>query len=53
MTVTDELLANNERYAQVFHGPLPMAARPHSPVVACMDPRLHGHTDLGVQSGDG
>jgi carbonic anhydrase len=36
MTVTDELLANNARYAQDFTGPLPMPPARHLAVVACI-----------------
>ena len=52
MTVTDELLANNERYAQAFPGTLPMAASRHVAVVACMDRRLNVHAALGVKEGE-
>ena len=31
MSVTDELLANNERYAEAFNGPLPLPPRRTSP----------------------
>ncbi len=36
MTATDELLANNERYAASFAGPLPLPPSRHLAVVACM-----------------
>ena len=37
MTVTDQLLENNEKYAANFNGPLPLP-----PVQAHRGPRLHG-----------
>jgi len=40
MSVTDELLANNARYAETFSGPLPLPPSRHVAVVACMDARL-------------
>ena len=52
MTVVDELLANNERYAQSFPGLLPMAASRHVAVVACMDRRLNVYAALGVTEGE-
>ena len=52
MTVIDELLANNERYAQSFPGLLPMAASRHLAVVACMDRRLNVYAALGVTEGE-
>jgi carbonic anhydrase len=52
MTVTDELLANNERYAATFNGPLPLPPGKGVAVVACMDARLHVHALLGLAEGD-
>jgi carbonic anhydrase len=52
MTVTDELLANNERYAAAFAGPLPLPPAKGVAVVACMDARIHVHTILGLAEGD-
>lgn len=52
MTVIDELLANNDRYAQSFPGLLPMAASRHLAVVACMDRRLNVYAALGVTEGE-
>ena len=40
MSITDDLLANNERYAETFHGPLPLLPSAHLAVVACMDSRM-------------
>ncbi len=52
MSVTDELLANAERYAQAFdRGDLPIpSARPVA-VVACMDARLNPYGLLGLDKG--
>jgi carbonic anhydrase len=52
MTVTDELLANNEAYARDFTGPLPMPPAKHIAVVACMDARLDVYRALGLNEGD-
>ena len=52
MTVTDELLANNTRYAEVFTGPLPLPPSRHVAVVACMDARLNVYAILGLQDGE-
>jgi|SRR5579875_3710119 carbonic anhydrase len=52
MSVTDELLANNARYAQAFTGPLPLPPARHLAVVACMDARLNVFAILGLREGD-
>ena len=52
MSVTDELLANNAKYAESFSGPLPLPPAKHVAVVACMDARLDVHAILGLQEGD-
>ncbi|MFC5946965.1 beta-class carbonic anhydrase [Pseudonocardia lutea] len=52
MSVTDELLANNARYAEGFSGPLPLPPAKKVAVVACMDARLDVHRILGLQEGD-
>jgi carbonic anhydrase len=53
MSVTDELLRNNERYAQSFgKSGLPLPPAKHLAVVACMDARLDVHKILGLQDGD-
>jgi carbonic anhydrase len=52
MTVTDELLANNVRYAESFSGPLPLPPSKHVAVVACMDARLNVYALLGLQDGE-
>jgi carbonic anhydrase len=52
VSVTDELLANNAKYAESFSGPLPLPPAKHLAVVACMDARLNVHAILGLQEGD-
>ena len=52
MTATDELLANNERYAESFSGQLPLPPSRHLAVVACMDARLNVYGILGLQDGE-
>ena len=53
MSVTDELLANAERYAANFDkGDLPLPPAKHVAVVACMDARLNPYGLLGLSEGD-
>ena len=53
MSVTDELLQNNERYAAEFsRGALPLGPAKRLAVVACMDARLNVHKILGLDEGD-
>ena len=53
MSVTDELLANAERYAAGFDkGDLPLPPARHVAVVACMDARLNPYGLLGLAEGD-
>jgi carbonic anhydrase len=52
VSITDELLANNERYAEQFSGPLPLPPAKHIAVVACMDARLNVYAILGLNEGD-
>jgi len=52
LTATDEFLANNERYASTFKGPLPMPPSKHVAVVACMDARLDVYRILGLRGGE-
>ena len=53
MSVTDELVANNESYAAAFDkGDLPMPPGKKVAVVACMDARLDPNAALGLQEGD-
>ena len=53
MTVTDEALNNNARYAENFDkGDLPLPPGRKLAVVACMDARLDVHRILGLEEGD-
>ena len=53
MSVTDELVRNNEAYAGSFKkGNLPLPPAKHVAVLACMDARLDVHKILGLQEGD-
>ncbi|MFJ4830731.1 beta-class carbonic anhydrase [Streptomyces sp. NPDC088747] len=52
MSVTDELLANNARYAATFQGPLPLPPSRQVAVVACMDARLNVYGILGLGEGE-
>jgi carbonic anhydrase len=52
MTVTDELLANNAKYAEDFSGPLPLPPAKHIAIVACMDARLNVYGALGLNEGE-
>jgi len=52
MSATDEYLANNERYAETFAGPLPLPPSRHVAVVACMDARLNVYAILGLGEGE-
>ena len=52
MSVTDELLQNNARYAETFTGPLPLPPAKHVAVLACMDARIDVYRALGLQEGE-
>ena len=53
MSITDELLANNEKYAASFDkGDLPLPPGKKVAIVACMDARLNPYGALGLQEGD-
>ncbi|GAA3125281.1 beta-class carbonic anhydrase [Streptosporangium carneum] len=53
MSVTDELLANAERYAETFDkGDLPLPPARGVAVLACMDARLNPYGLLGLTEGD-
>lgn len=53
MSVTDQLLANNEAYAASFDkGKLPMPPGNKVAVVACMDARLNVYAILGLSEGE-
>jgi carbonic anhydrase len=52
VSVTDELLANNARYAESFSGPLPLPPARQVAVLACMDARIDVYRVLGLAEGD-
>ena len=52
MSVTDELLENNARYAESFTGPLPLPPAKHVAVLACMDARIDVYRLLGLNEGE-
>ncbi len=53
MGITDEVIANNERYAKDFDkGDLPIPPAKRSAVVACMDARLDPPPDPRPREGD-
>jgi carbonic anhydrase len=52
MSVTDELLANNEKYAATFSGPLPLPPSKQVAVLACMDARINVYGVLGLGEGE-
>src|SRR5919108_3572601 len=53
MSTTDDLLKNNERFAQSFDkGGLPLPPARKIAIVACMDARLNPYPILGLQLGD-
>ena len=53
MSVTDDLLRNNEAYAETFDkGDLPLPPAKKLAVVACMDARLDVHDILGLEIGE-
>jgi carbonic anhydrase len=52
VTITDDYLANNRRYAESFSGPLPLPPSQHLAVVACMDARLNVYAILGLADGE-
>ena len=53
MSTTDELLRNNERYAESFDkGDLPVPPAKQIAIVTCMDARLSPYVMLGLSEGD-
>jgi len=52
MSVTDQYLENNKKYAASFSGPLPLPPSKHVAVVACMDARLNVYGALGLNEGE-
>ena len=51
MSVTDQYLENNKKYAANFQGPLPLPPKNQIAVLACMDSRLNVFAALGIQEG--
>jgi len=52
LTVIDEYLASNARYADSFAGPHPSPPSSNLAVVACMDARLNVYALLGLAEGE-
>jgi len=53
MSITDELVRNNQSYARSFKkGTLPLPPAKHVAILACMDARLDVHKILGLEEGD-
>ena len=53
MSATDDLIANNARYAEAFDkADLPLPPARKAAVVACMDARLNVYGALGLSEGD-
>jgi carbonic anhydrase len=52
VSATDDLVANNERYAASFEGSLPAAPARHVAVLSCMDARVNVYAVLGLAEGD-
>ena len=52
MTVTDEIVAANARYAETFSGPLPLPPARQVAVLACMDARIDVYRVLGLAEGE-
>jgi carbonic anhydrase len=52
VSLIDELLANNRRYAAAFPAPLPNKPTAGLAVIACMDARLNVYGALGLTEGE-
>lgn len=52
MSVTDDLLKNNQAYAAAFSGPLPLPPAKKLAIVACMDARIDVYRVLGLNEGE-
>jgi len=52
MSAIDELVANNQHYAEAFNGPLPLPPARGVAVVACMDARLNVYALAGLAEGE-
>ena len=51
MSSSDQLVANNQQYADSFSGPLPLPPALGVAVIACMDARLNVYAILGLAEG--
>ena len=52
MTVPDQYLENNKKYAANFQEPLPLAPKNQIAVLACMDARISVYAALGIKEGE-
>ena len=52
MSVTDQYLENNKKYAANFQGPLPLPPKNQIAVLACMDARINVFAALGIEEGE-
>src|ERR1700691_3115689 len=52
MSHADQLVANNQHYAESFSGPLPLPPSLGVAVIACMDARLNVYAILGLNDGE-
>ena len=52
MSITDQYLENNKKYAEGFSGPLPLPPKNQIAVLACMDARLNVYGALGIAEGE-
>lgn len=52
LSVTDQYLENNKRYAASFQGPLPLPPKNKIAVLACMDARINVYGALGINEGE-
>lgn len=52
MTVTDDLVRNNEQYATTSSGALPSPPSRQIAIVTCMDARLDAYRMLGLGEGE-
>ncbi|CAG7843828.1 Beta-carbonic anhydrase 1 [Pseudoclavibacter triregionum] len=52
MSIIDEIVERNRRYAEGYPGPLPLRPVKHLAVIACMDSRLDIFEMLGLDLGD-
>lgn len=52
MSITDQYLENNKKYAANFQGPLPLPPSKQVAVLACMDARINVYGVLGLGEGE-